>query len=68
MADFRDLCLAYGELIVTTGLIEAVVTRDGYPEQTRENLSDKIQEMTEQVHSWIIEVQLFGEYYDEEAE
>jgi hypothetical protein len=65
IAGYQDLAIAGAELVVTVGIIEAAVNgNDNVPDEVKENLSDKVDKLCDDVHDTILEFQQFAEHYD----
>lgn len=68
MPDFRDIAQASAELAVTVGIIEAAVMQgDDTPDEVKENLEAKVQEVVDYLRRETEEFVGFGEAYDDEA-
>ena len=65
MSDFRDIARAASELAVTVGIIEAAVHQnDEQPDEVKENLEAKVDEVVEYLDRQQQEFIGFGEAYD----
>lgn len=68
ISDFRDIAHASAELAVTVGIVEAaIMQQDDTPDDVKENLEAKVDEVVAYLQRQQEEFVGFGEAYDDEA-
>jgi len=68
VSDYQDIALASAQLAVTVGIVEAAVMQgEDTPDEVKENLTEKIDDVVAFLKREIEEFVSFGEAYDSET-